>query len=474
MSIGRRLIVVSNRGPVGYGRDEDGRRVVRRGGGGLVTALRPLVSRHDVTWVASAMSDEERAIAASGPIEETATDGSRYRLRLVAHDPGTYELFYNVAANPALWFVQHGLWELKRDPDADLTLPWNTGYRAVNENFAHAVVAELERDPEAAVLFQDYHLYLAPRLVRERVPDALLGHFVHIPWVGPGAWRVLPEEIVRAIHDGLLANDVLGFHTERWRDAFLESATAYLGPDAARRTLVSASPISVDPAEFEELAWDETVLERERELLVARPELLVLRVDRTDPAKNAVRGFHSFGRLLERRSDLHGRVGMLALLDPSRQEIPEYAGYRNALEATALSVNERFALPGWTPIDLRIRDDLPSSIAAYKQFDVLMANSVMDGLNLVVKEAPLVNERDGVVVLSHDAGAIDELRAWVVPVDPHDVEQQADALEQALELPLPQRRAWLAAIRAHVRAHDVDEWVTGQLAALERASTMRS
>src|SRR5205809_2074587 len=168
----RRLIVVSNRGPASFSRDEDGRRVARRGGGGLVTALRSLVSHHDVTWIASAMTDEDRVVAAQargGAIDEVARDGSAYRLHLVAHDEAAYDWYYNVVANPTLWFLQHYLWDLKASPDVDhgLHTAWDDGYLAVNRTFADAVTAELEAEPDAAVFFHDYHLYVAPRLVRE-------------------------------------------------------------------------------------------------------------------------------------------------------------------------------------------------------------------------------------------------------------------------------------------------------------------
>jgi trehalose 6-phosphate synthase len=469
----RRLIVVSNRGPVTYGRDENGEPAVRRGAGGLVTALSPLVSRHEVTWIASAMSPDERELAASGPVEETALDGSRYRLRLVAPDPEAYRLYYDVIANPVLWFVQHGLWDWMVEPDADLTVPWRDGYVAVNRVFAEAVVDELDRDPGAAVFFQDYHLYVAPRLVRDRRPDALLSHFVHIPWVGSAAWAVLPPEIVRAIHDGLTANDVVGFHTERWRAAFAESCASCVGGRAAGGPLVTVCPISVDADEFEELGGREDVRQRADDLFLSRPERVILRVDRTDPAKNAIRGFRAFGRLLERRPDLCGRVGMLALLHPSRLSIPEYAAYAAELERTAAAVNGAFATAAWTPVTLDLRDDFLLSVAAYRDYDVLLVNSIKDGLNLVAKEAPLVNARDGVLVLSRETGAFDELEHWVVPVDPLDVENQADALEHALELPLHVRRSWLTAIRAQVHEHDLDSWVAAQLEALDRASTMR-
>jgi trehalose 6-phosphate synthase len=469
----RRLIVVSNRGPIGYSHDAAGRPTTHRGAGGLVTALRPLVSRHDVTWIASAMTDAEIELAGEGVRSETASDGSPFRLRFVVHDPRAFRLFYDVIANPVLWFVQHGLWGLKEDPDADLSEAWSAGYVRVNAGFAAAVLDELRTTPDAAVLFQDYHLYLAPRLVREQAPGALLSHFVHIPWPSAAEWGVLPASIQRDVHDGLLANDLVGFHTERWRRAFEASTEAVLGADAAAGVTTIAAPISVDVAEFEALAANPSVVEHERELRAGRPEALVVRVDRADPAKNAVRGFLAFERLLERRPDLHGRVQLVALLDPSRERIPEYRRCRDEIETTAERVSRRFARDGWQPLRLDVRDDFPLSVAAYKQFDVLLVNSVRDGLNLVAKEGPLVNTRAGAVVLSREAGAYEELSAWVLGIDPYDVEGQADALEQALGLPEADRTRRIAAMRGWIREHDLDTWSATLLEALERASTMR-
>lgn len=469
----RRLIVVSNRGPVGYERGPDGRRISRRGAGGLVAALRPLVHEHEVTWIASAMTGEERAIAARGPLQEQVGAAS-FRLRLVDHDPGAYRLFYDVVANPVLWFVQHGLWGLLHDREQDLLGPWQEGYVAVNRGFADAVVAELERQPDAVVLFQDYHLYVAPGLVRSRRPEARLAHFVHIPWVGPGSWAALPAEIARAVHEGLLACDSVGFHAERWRSAFVDAASALLGRGAEARAASHVNPVAVDAQALSAIAGDAVVLERERLLVASRPEQLILRVDRTDPAKNGVAGFAAFGRLLERRHDLHGAVGMLALLDPSRQGIAEYADYRRALEAAAQGVNDAYGTDDWRPVELVIRDDFPSSVAAYKQYDVLLVNSVMDGLNLVAEEAPLVNTRDGVLVLSRCTGAWEDVGEWAIGVDPHDVDETSRALESALALPADERAALLDGIRRHVRARDPSGWAAVELAALDARSTMRS
>ena len=456
-TVRRKLLVVANRAPVTY---ENG--VARRGGGGLVTALAGLIAHHDVTWVASAMSDEDRAIAAErgGSFEETTRDGDTYRLRLVAHDSPAYELFYNVVANPTLWFVQHRLPLQPLGPE--FRVAWDEGYVPVNAAFAAATLEELERVPDAAVLFHDYHLYLAPQIVRHARPDVVSSHFVHIPWVEPDMWSPLPQDITVAIHEGLLANDVVGFHTERWRRAFLRCVHRFVPGAASTRTV--AHPIGVDAAEFERRADDPVVLERQAEIEAWRPEQLVVRVDRVDPSKNIVRGFEAFALLLERHPELQGKVGFLALLAPSREDIPEYAAYLAEIEKAAAGI------PG---VVLDIADDFPRSLAGYKEFDVLLVNPVSDGLNLVAKEAFLLNTRDGALVLSQNAGAHEELGQWAVTVDPFDVSDQADALYRALSLSAGERRRRADAIRAHVRAHDIREWIDAQLHDLDAVRSER-
>jgi trehalose 6-phosphate synthase len=240
-----------------------------------------------------------------------------------------------------------------------------------------------------------------------------------------------------------------------------------------REVLVTAHPIAVDTADFEQLAKSDAVLQEERLLTRRRPEKLIVRVDRTDPSKNVVRGFRAYELYLDAHPEAHGRVVMLALLDPSRQDIPEYAEYLAMIQREARRVNDRFQRESWTPIQLEVADNFPQSVAAYKQFDVLLVNAIFDGLNLVAKEAPLVNRRDGVLVLSRGAGAFAELEDWVIGIDPLDVAGQAEALERAVDLPRADRRAWLDAIRAHVRAHDLDAWATRELVELERRAPCR-
>src|SRR4051794_21710007 len=481
----RRLIIVSNRGPVSYAVRSDGDVDARRGGGGLVTALRSFVTHHDVTWIASVMSEGDRIVAerhGGAAFEETARDGSTFRLRLVWHPLQAYDWFYNVVANPVLWFAQHYLWGLAESPDWDHGLhnAWENGYVTVNETFARVVVDELGRQPDATVFFHDYHLYVAPRIVRREAPDATLAHFVHIPWPQPDYWRVLPEDIRRAIHDGILANDVVGLHTARWRLNFLRSCVDIVGAEVdlaasearydGRTTRVTARPISVDAEEFDELARSEGVLSEEKTLVEHRREFLVLRVDRTDPSKNVVRGLRAYELFLEAHPELHGRVQMLAFLDPSRQDIPEYAEYLAAIQRAARTVNDRFQTAEWMPLDLQIADNFAQSVAAYKQYDVLLVNAIFDGMNLVAKEAPLVNERDGVLILSENTGAHEQLGEWAITVNPFDVSAQAEAIHEALFMPAAEKRRRIEAIRVAVNEQDIGRWIEGQLADLEAES----
>jgi trehalose 6-phosphate synthase len=452
----RPLIIVSNRGPVTYARDESGARVERRAAGGLATALRGLRERSELTWIASAVSEEDRAVAAE------PRPGSD--VVLLAHDPAAYDAYYNTISNPLLWFAQHSLWGLATGPDLDrkTRAAWRDGYVAVNQAFADAVVAELDNSPDAVVFFHDYHLYLAPRFVRKRRPDALLAHFLHVPW--PADLTVLPRWMRDAIFDGLLANDVVAFHTERWAQNF----RSMCGDPGT--TLVTHHPISVDIAEFERLGDDPVVLERETRLVQHRPEKLILRVDRTDPSKNIARGFRAFRLFLDEHPEWHERVTMLALLDPSRQAIPEYVEYLETVQREAALTNETFGRDRWLPVDMRVDDDFARSVAAYKQYDVLFVNAVFDGLNLVSKEAPLVNTRDGVVVLSENAGSHEELREWALSISPFDLAGQAEALHRALTMEPRERERRAQAIRAHVRDHDVSAWLDALLGDFERVS----
>ena len=489
MAVARsRLTVVSNRGPIAYARVA-GARVAQRGGGGLVSALRGLVRTQDVTWIACAISDEDRAVAAERhgrAADETDAAGNPFRLHLAAPDPADFDAMYGEIANPLLWFIQHGLYAAGEEPIVDRPTreAW-AGYRRFNAAMAAEAAAEGDCD---ALLVHDYQLYLVPAMLREAGSTAPILHFTHIPWPAPEAWLHLPVDLRTELLHGLLGADIVGFHTGRDVRRFLRTCEELLpgvevDMDAAivrvqrdrsvREVRVRAYPISIDPAELRALAASEPMRAAHAELVRDRPERLILRVDRTDPSKNILRGFHAYRRLLERRPDLHGRVRMLALLDPSRLGVAAYAAYVEGILAITAEIAERFGRDGWLPIDLRIGDNFPVVVAAYREYDVLLVNSIADGMNLISKEAPLLNERDGVVVLSERAGSHEELEQWVLSANPVDVEQTAAQLEAALALPAPERAERAAALRSFVEEHDVERWITLQLADLARLAEAR-
>ena len=482
---GRRVILVSNRGPVQYGRD-GGERTTTRGAGGLVTALSGL-GRHlqDGVWVCAAMSDEDVVVAQESPggqyLPELGDDG--LRVRLVALDPDAQDAFYTVIANPLLWFIQHHLYDLNAAPNITRreTDAFQSGYTAVNRRFAEVVAEEVDAaGGEAIVMVHDYHFYLLPGEVRLRCPGAVLHHFVHIPWPEPDSWRVLPPPMRNTLFRGLFGNDVVGFHTERYARNFLLGCQELLGLPvdlSAMEVVVDGRvvrarwyPISIDPAVFEAMAESTAVLDQERELAARRRDHLLLRVDRTDPSKNIVRGFLAYDLLLQDHPELAERITFLALLQPSRQDVPEYAAYVERIRATVDEVNDKHGTGAWRPVELHLEDNLDLVLAAYKQFDVLMVNAMFDGMNLVAKESIVVNRRDGVLALSENTGAHEELGAFAVTLHPFDLQQQADALYEALTMPHQERRDRRNACVNVVRQNDVAKWLQVQLADISRAA----
>lgn len=464
------LLIVSNRGPLRFSRGPDGEIVASRGGGGLVTALSGLAAVRPVTWIASALTDEDAEVAEQGLYR----DGD-LTVRLVVHDREEFDRYYNVFSNPTLWFIHHYLWGLASEPSVDrnVRLAWDAGYVPVNMRFADAVVAELEaaEGEQPLVMLQDYHLFVAPAAIRERVPHVVMQHFTHIPWPMADYWRVLPPDIRTAIHESLLACDVIGLHTARYVGNFLNCVAQFTDArvDMEARTVhhggrtvrIRDHAISVDPAEFDRLRVSEAVQVERAALQAWRPERIVLRVDRTDPSKNVVRGIQAFELFLADHPEWEGRATLLAKLDPSRQDIPEYAEYLGAIQRAARTVNDRFYATGdWQPVELRISDNFTEAVAAYTEYDVLLVNAIFDGMNLVAKEAPLVNDRDGVLILSENAGADPELGAFALTVNPFDLQEQADAIHTALTMPAAERHRRIEGLRAQVREHDIAHWVS--------------
>src|SRR5271169_4051351 len=468
------LVLVSNRGPVTFHAGGE----VQRGSGGLVTALTGLASHREAIWIASAMNEHDAEVSRehdgrSFPVRSPA--GGEYQVRLVVSDPEAYDRFYNVFANPMLWFIQHYLWDLSNAPDIrrEEIEAFEFGYNVVNEDLARAVVEQLEGTSEPVVMVHDYHLYTLPDLVRRARPDAFLHHFIHIPWTQPDAWRVLPTRIREEIYAGLLANDIIGFHTRSYRHNFLQCCQDLMELDVdfnegvvrfgEREVWVRSYPLPIDHRAARRIADGPRVKEFERELLERRRENLILRVDRADLSKNVLRGFSAFDLFLEQHPEFTERVTFIAQLMPSRTDVPQYAEYLERIEALVAVVNHRHGTPDWMPIQLKLRDDLDEAVAAYKHYDVLLVNAMFDGMNLVAKEGPLVNEREGVSILSENTGAHDELGEFALSVNPFDIQELADSIHAALRMDRDERARRLAGLKAIVTARDPGDWIDEQL-----------
>ena len=447
------MIVVSHRGPYSFGRDDNGKLIANRGAGGIAGALGPLLAHEiDVTWIAAAISDDDRAAAHAGSSGDLAVD-----LQLLDLDREQHHMHYDVVANGVLWFLHHGIFDRTRRPRFDLRFrdAWDA-FVAVNQSFTDAVLEHAASGE--IVLVQDYQLTLVAGQLRTLRPDLRVVHFTHTPFAGPDDYSLLPTDVGADLCSAL-ASGPAGFHTKRWAESYRQSARAALG----RRTAVPApfvASLGPDVAALEAVAASAEARAAAGNLADAVGDRLVIaRSDRIDPSKNIVRGFLAFDRLLEARPGLRGRVVFVAMVYPSRQGLAEYLAYENEVEQAVARVNDRWATRDWLPIVLDDRDDFARSVAGMERYDVLLVNALRDGLNLVAKEGPVVNRRDGVLCLSPETGAYDELKSAAIAVHPYDLEQCAGALDDALSMPLDERALRAAKLRALAMMRSPADWL---------------
>lgn len=450
------VVVVSNRGPLGFGRRADGRLTAGRGAGGLVVTLGPGAHHHRALWIAAASSDADREAASGGVIE---ADGFRWRPVVV--DADAYRAYYDVVANGTLWYCTHGLFDLPRRPrfDRHWHRAWEA-YRAVNATFAGAVA---DTAPEGAtVLLQDYHLALAGAMVAARRPDLRTSLFVHTPWCSPGELAVLPDGVATELLAGMAGAGAVGFHSVRWADAFAECCRERLG----RVPTTFVAPASTDVEGLRATAASAACTDALAALDAAVGDRqLIVRVDRIELSKNILRGFWAFDEMLETHPELRGRVVFGAFVYPSRQGLADYLAYGQEVRTLVEVINAKWGDDGWTPILLDTSDDYPRSVAALRRYDVLLVNPVRDGFNLVAQEGPLVNERHGTVVLSTGAGSADTLGRHTLGINPFDQSQTAQALAAALRRPADQRAECSAGLLAAIGATTPLEWFDTLVAA---------
>lgn len=482
------IVIASNRGPFSFSQEGDSGFEVKRGAGGLVTALSALAERHEVLWVAATMTDGDREWNQKNKGETQNVEG--INLKLVEPDAKSYEGYYNVIANPLLWFIQHQLWDIPRTPSIseETWKGWEEGYKPVNELFAKAIAQSVAGvDRPIIVLPQDYHLYMVPHYLREQMSERIqIQPFIHIPWPGPDAWRILPSQMRNALLSSLLESDRVGFQTKKDAFNFVQTSRFYLegahshgrrdGIEYRERDVAALSyPISIDVEQIMQLAEEsETQLEKSQLINLAGDRALILRVDRIEPSKNNLRGFQAYRTLLENHPEHRGKVQMLALLVPSRMKVGAYQDYLRDIMAEAGLINAQYSNPSWEPVRIVLGDNYRRAIAAMQLYDLLLVNPIADGMNLVAKEGVVVNNKNGVLILSEYAGAFFELGEQALTVSPFDVYGTAEMMHKALTMSGEERKKRAEALRKSVVEADVRDWFNAQVEDALRALSSQS
>jgi trehalose 6-phosphate synthase len=474
-----RLILASNRGPMEYHVHGDDQPQAHRGSGGVVTALSGLTNHAEFTWIASAMGEGDRRIAQQhlGSAIRSPLPGQRVSVRFVSTPRRIYHKYYNVICNPLLWFLQHYMWSSPYTPKVDRLVydAWHNGYVEVNRAFAQAIVDEAQSsDLRPLVMVHDYHLYLVPGIVREQLPNARIHQFIHIPWPSSSYWELLPSFMRIAICQSLCQADIVGFQTDRDARSFLESCESFLpGAEVShqdrtvrfqgRETQIRAYPISIDVDEVQRIATSPRAQEYRQRLRSPKEQHTIIRVDRAEPSKNIVRGFNAYSLLLEEYPDLRGSVRFLAFLVPSRTHIRQYQRYMEEIKQVVSQINHRFGTEEWQPIQVYFENNYIQAIAAMQLYDVLLVNSVIDGMNLVAKEGPVVNIKNGVLVLSESAGAHERLQVGCLSVAPADIEGTKRALYEALTMSEEERTSRSQRMVQTIEQEDITHWLHRQL-----------
>ncbi|GER88210.1 trehalose-6-phosphate synthase [Dictyobacter vulcani] len=478
----QRLIIASNRGPVEFQLKQDKTLKARRGAGGMVTALIDAGNRMEVSWVAMTMTDGDRlavkkAEEENNGILQSPIPGQKMHLRYVSVSKDAYRKHYEKISNELLWFLQHYMYDPTQESAsaAQLQDAWENGYTVANQAIADAVCAEIEsEDTVPVVMLQDYHLYLVPLMIRQRHPTIIMQQFIHIPWPDVRCWHFLPSNIAQAIYSGLVGNDIIGFQTERDARNFLEGARTLLDGAVVdfeegaiwwqgHRTQTRSYPISISVSEERRVVHSAAGRRASEEMKKLLCEYTIMRVDRVEPTKNIIRGFQAYEEVLEKHPELHGKVTFLAFLVPSRQSLPMYRRFDGDLRALIEEINSKYGTDDWTPIQAFFGNDRVRALAAMQYYDVLLVNPIIDGMNLVAKEGPAVNQTDGVIVLSRTAGAFQQLAKGSIPTSPTDVFETAQALYTALTLTPEERRQKSTLARQAVERSDLTVWMARQI-----------
>lgn len=480
-------MVVSNRGPFEF-RQEGSEIAFQRGGGGLAGALLAAVESSGGVWIAAAMTEGDREVF--GQRAHVSLPGGRhggFDVSYMVFDEKLYRLYYDVVSSSLLWFALHEIFDVTRRPVLDHRLfeAWEKGYAVVNRAFARACDEFLYRQGSgrpAAVLIQDYHLFLTPRFLTQCGPSHKTIFFVHTAFPTLEGLAVLPAVWVRDILEGMLSCDIVGFQSSRWAANFVASCKEFLGADVIagaypeksdegvfivyyrdRRTGVGIFPLGPDVDSLLADADSESVLALEEELGLSEDDFVVVSVERVDPAKNSLRSLRAVDELLEMFPDIRGRLKYLLFMYPSRERLIEYRAYESECASLARALNEKWGGDGKGPVVFDLSDSYERSLAALRRYDVLFVNSLADGMNLVAREGPIVNRRDGLLVLSARTGAAELYGDLALSINPFDVTEQAAALAEVSQMSGDARKDRASRLAQVARAHTPESWLRAQV-----------
>jgi trehalose 6-phosphate synthase len=447
--------------------------------GGLATALLPVLHERGGAWIAMGEPLDDAPL--DQPFPENAP---RFNVRRLPLTGDEYEAFYHGMANRVLWPLVHYFVE-SVEPDRSF---WNA-YRTVNQRFAAAALecaADLDAraapdDADAPTFWvHDYQLMLVPELIRAARPNARIGHFWHVPWPAPEVFRIVPS--ARALLRGILASDLIAFHTEGYAENFREGARDLVGaelvpsPDQdgydvqwqGRRIRVEVHPIGIDVAGFASIgARSATARDAETTRLEAGGvERLIVGVDRLDYTKGLPLRLEAFERFLETYPQWHRRVTLFQVCTPSRTGIPAYDHLRRVVDETVGRINGRFAEGHWVPVRYRYRAYSQDELAVlYRAADVALVTPLRDGMNLVALEYAAVHAGAGALILSELTGAADYLDG-AIPVNPYDTDGVVRTILEALEMSESERMSRMDRLRESLGALDVHRWADAFLTSL--------
>jgi trehalose 6-phosphate synthase/phosphatase len=455
------LLIVSNRLPVTVSVKASQLRV-RASSGGLATGL---VGPHDRArglWFGwPGTTDLENRLYG----DDLDREFEARRIVPVALDPSEVRDFYDRISSATLWPIFHD--RLDRIPLGPA--PWEV-YERVNARFADAIAARYQLGD--VIWIHDFHLLRLPGMLRERLPNARIGFFLHIPFPAADVFETLP--VRRELLAGMLGADVIGFHTDRYVENFTSAVRRVIGPCDDRNGFrfngrlvrVGAFPMGVDATSFEALARTPAVESVVRALGTTSEQLMV-GVDRLDYSKGIPRRLLALERLLIDHPELRGQLRLVQVAVPSRRRVLAYRRFRREVDELVGRINGSFATPTWTPIHYIYSSIPPETLVAlYRVAKVMLVTPVRDGMNLVAKEFVASRfDGDGVLILSEFAGAAQELTS-AVRVNPYDIRALAGAMYTALTMDSTERRTRMQRLRDRVRTHDVHAWTSEFLGAL--------